>query len=156
MKNYLLLTSLFILTLQSCKNENNDHALALKSKELELKERELNLKEKELEQSKKNESQSATSKKSLKKELRYVYYANGGLIAYFNDGTVTGCPRCDLMRSNLAAMFNDKPHATYTVQKDGSLLVNGTDRMYPSANASNGDHWALIDYKWIEKPVQDK
>lgn len=102
----------------------------------------------------KNKETDRTKKKS-KRELRYLYFANGGIVGYFDDGTVTGCPRCDFCRSNIIAMFDEKPYGTYTVQPDGSLLIDGHNKEFPEYDETMPDGWALIDYKWYIKPPQE-
>ncbi|MCC6515207.1 MAG: hypothetical protein IT275_02530 [Chitinophagales bacterium] len=158
-KQYILIFIFFFGTLTSCSNnqENKTKELELKQKELDLKEREISLRENEAQQKQKLKIEESTKKpianNKNKKELRYLYHANGGIIGYFSDGTIVGCPRCDFCRSNIQAMFNDKPHSTYEVMSDGSLLINNSDREFPSYNDDNG--WALIDYKWNEKVPQE-
>ncbi len=153
----ILLISIFLF-LNSCNsNENTKEKkleLELKQKELELKERELNLQEKEVNKSNTDDNQrnEINTTKRNKKELRYLYHANGRLIGYFDDGTIVGCPRCDFMRINILALFKEKVMGTYEVQNDGSLLINNSEREFPNYNDDNG--WALIDFKWYEKVPQ--
>ena len=90
-----------------------------------------------------------------RKELRYLFFANGGFNAYFDDGTVVGCPRCDFMRSNIWQMWKRKPEARYKVLPDGSLLINGQYREHPVYEPGAADGWALIDYKWYTRPLQE-
>lgn len=85
-----------------------------------------------------------------KRKLRYLFYANGGLIGYFDDGTVATCPRCDLINENIKSLYSIKPFKKYTVGEDGSLLMDGNIREYPTIENENGNReWAMIDYKWI-------
>ena len=100
-------------------------------------------------------AQNLSLYKKNKKELRYLFFANGGIVGYFNDGTIAGCPRCDFAKSNIANMFEKEPTGTYTVEADGSLLINGTEKETPVYNSSDYDGWALIDYKWYIKPPQN-
>jgi ferredoxin len=151
-----------VVCASSCQADDGQHKqkeIELKEKELELKEREINLKEKQAQQQPSKRSttdQNPMPQKkasvSNKKELRYLYYANGGVVVYFDDGTIVGCPRCDFCRTTILAMFNDKPHSTYAVQGDGSLLINNSAREFP--NHSKDPGWALIAYKWLEKVPQ--
>lgn len=154
-KLYIFLT-LFII---SCNSSNEN-----KQKELELKERELVLKEKELSLKERETVSQPTSKifpkakpevKRYKKELRYLYFANGGIRGYFDDGTIVGCPRCDFCKSNIQTMFGEKPMGTYIVEDDGTLVINGNEKEHPEYKSSDYDGWALIDYKWYIKPPQD-
>lgn len=82
------------------------------------------------------------------RKIRYLFMANGGIIAYFDDGTVVGCPRCEL---DVEALYNLKPHSTYIVEEDGILLVGGQRREIPFiARKGEWQDWIMIDYKWIE------
>ncbi|GEM_PF-1424888 len=147
-----LFASVFAISCNDSKP--NPKELELKQKELELKEREISLREQETNETRKNstqaDKQSATG--GNKRELRYFYYANGGLRGFFNDGTIVGCARCEFCRSNILQMFNDTPIGTYEVQSDGSLLVNKSEREFPDYQSDKG--WVLIDYKWNEKVPQ--
>lgn len=78
-----------------------------------------------------------------KKELVYLYRANGGMIGYFSDGSVVGCPRCDFCKSNILAMFKEKPMKKWDLKKPGDFV---------SYEQDNG--WVLINYKWKEKVPQ--
>lgn len=91
--------------------------------------------------------------KKSKRKLRYLYFANGGLRGYFNDGTIAGCPKCDFCRSNILTLFNEKSIGTYQVQADGSLLINTSEIEFPNCQADSG--WALIDFQWNVKVPQN-
>ena len=53
-------------------------------------------------------------------------------------------------------MFENKPHGTYRVQEDGSLLrEDGTKEVPVFEENSESANWALIDYKWYIKPPQE-
>lgn len=140
----ILLLSLVCVAFYGCDN-------SLKEKELALKERELNLREKELELKLKEENKTnATSKKVAKKEtrrLRYLYFANGGLVGYFNDGTIAGCPRCDLAKVNIEYLYSAESHAKYTI-KNGCLLIDDEREECPKMPTNTSDGWAMIDYNW--------
>ena len=89
--------------------------------------------------------------------LRYLYFANGGVIGYYTDGSVRGCPRCDFCDDNIAAMSDRRPHANYTVESDGSLLVDGERRAIPASDsAAVDDGWAMIDSRWLMRPQSCK
>ena len=96
----------------------------------------------------------ASKEKAKKRELRYLFFANGGIVGYFDDGTIAGCPRCDFCKSNIVAMFNEKTYGKYKVENDGSLTINGDEHLVPAFNPGDIDGWALIDYKWKIKPPQ--
>ncbi len=78
-----------------------------------------------------------------KKELVYLYTANGGMVGYFSDGSVGGCPRCNFCRSNILAMFKEKPWRKWDLKKPDDFV---------SYEEDNG--WVLINYKWKEKVPQ--
>lgn len=91
------------------------------------------------------------------RKLRYLFFANGGLIGYFDDSTVVGCPRCDLLDVNIESMYSAVPFKTYTVRDDGSLLVENSYVEYPrEAGENEFAEWAMIDYKWIIIPEKYK
>lgn len=120
---------------------------ALKKKELELKQKELELKERELNQKdslEKNTKDKQTIK-TEKRQLRYVFYSNGGIVGYFNDGGIVGCPRCDLIKENIQALYKGKPHDSYTVH-DGVIYSNKEGKLKPT---NKEDGWAMINYEWL-------
>lgn len=92
-----------------------------------------------------NPSIEKTTAKTYKKqkELVYLYRANGGMIGYFSDGTVVGCPKCDFCRSNILAMFKEKPMRKWDLKTPTDFVPYEKD---------NG--WVLINYKWQEKVPQ--
>lgn len=95
---------------------------------------------------------------SKDKKLRFLYATNGGLRAYYDDGTLVGCSRCDLMKENLEAMQEMEPMGTYTIDSNGVLLW-GTGLDTPSMEDSSWDDgsWAMIDYQWqfVPKGMED-
>lgn len=103
------------------------------------------------EQTKKTDSATSSSlQKEGERKLRYLFYANGGLVGYFDDGTVAACPRCDLLKENIRALHAAMPFKKYTVEKDGSLLVGKSEHQFPKEKDDNGNkEWAMIDYKWL-------
>lgn len=90
----------------------------------------------------KTKSKSTTHQKQQKK-LVYLYTANGGMVGYYDDGTVVGCPRCDFCRSNILAMLKVKPMGKWDLKKPDDFI---------SYEEDNG--WVLINYKWKEKVPQ--
>jgi len=124
---------------------NEQKARSVRQKEQELKKREQRLRDKAL----------ARQTVSGNKTLRYLYVSDGvgtrtGMTGYFNDGTVRACPDCAYSRTNINIMSGYVSFASYTVQPDGSLLVDSLQRWVPDPKSDEG--WVLVDYKWY-KPI---
>lgn len=69
--------------------------------------------------------------KPQKRRLSYLFFSNGGLVGYLNDGTVVGCPICDPNAGNAEAMLKNPAMGTYRLQGDGGLKVDGRETVYP-------------------------
>jgi hypothetical protein len=83
---------------------------------------------------------------NAKRQLRYLYSNNGGLLGYYNDGTVTGLPKHDLTPNNILYMDSVVPFEKYSVNKDGSILCRG---VIENPNAPGAKvNWPLINNKW--------
>lgn len=83
-------------------------------------------------------SDAINVRKVSARQLRYLHYANGGLLGFYSDGSVVGCPRCDLVKENIDAMGTDTPTGRYTIASDGSLLINGSDKLDPAVQMIRG------------------
>ncbi|KAA5534717.1 hypothetical protein F0919_08875 [Taibaiella lutea] len=90
------------------------------------------------------------------RRLRYLFYSNGGLVGYFNDGTVVGCPRCDPYPGSVERMLQMQPMGTYVVLDDGSLLIDGSRKEYPEEK-KEWNEWMIFnsDAEW-ENFMNDK
>jgi hypothetical protein len=101
----------------------------------------------EIETNKIIDTENNTNNKIIKtkRELRHLFFSNGGLIAYFNDGTKVGCERCDFIKSNIDRMFKKKPFEYYSNEE----ILNEIKE-----NGKEG--WALVDYKWNMKVPIDQ
>lgn len=162
MKKILPLIALAVLVFPACQTDSiKERELELKQKELELKEGELAQREANLNRTiavnsntaneasiKENNNPATNTKKESVKKLRYLFFSNGGLVGYFDDGTVAGCPRCDLIKENVESLKKSKPFGTYTVEKN-YLLVNGNERVELYENGKPTRDLAIIDYKQI-------
>lgn len=84
-----------------------------------------------------------------KRRLNYLFFANGGLIGYLNDGTIVGCPRCDPNAGNVESMLKKPSMGTYRVQKDGGLKVDGKETVYPRVTKDINE-WIIFktDAQW--------
>jgi hypothetical protein len=76
-----------------------------------------------------------------KRQLVYLYASNGGIMGYYNDGTVVGCPRCEFTKSTLVDMAKQKPMGKWNLKKPDDFV---------SYEEDNG--WVLINYQWKLKP----
>ena len=94
---------------------------------------------------------SIKNDRAVTRKVRYLYYSNGGFVAYYSDGTSIGCPRCDYQFTDPNELKPDENTSTYTVQSDGSLLVDGSYVVVPKNSPDDvGEGWAIIDYKPAE------
>jgi|TARA_R110000851_G_scaffold98682_2_gene213417 hypothetical protein len=153
----LLIIFILSLTLFSCNN---------KSKESQLKEKELATEQADTTQSSLG-AQAAdvdtqippiitkNTEKSKNRKLRFLHYSNVDLRAYFDDGTIITCPRCDLTKENvenLQSNLSEESLQTYELKDDGSLLIDGWKHEYPYVNKKESyEGWAMINYKWFVK-----
>ena len=145
MKKNLVFITLSILLLASCDSNST------KEEELSLKKDNSKQQESKPVVTSKEEKSAIVENNQIEKrrKLRYLYFSNGGLIGYFDDGTVSACPRCDLIKENVKALYNEKPFKTYTIEND-FLLIDGNEREYPKQDEGNvTEGWAMIDYKWV-------
>lgn len=152
MTRFILIIALSV-TLFSCNNQKE------KQQELEIKAKELQLKEKEF-PLENPDTQTLTivtknTEQSKNRKLRFLYYSKLGLRAYYNDGSIIDCPRCELTQENVLSIQNnteEKGVLTYVIEKDGNLLVDGWKHEYPVVNKNeNFEGWAMINYKWHVK-----
>ena len=82
------------------------------------------------------------------KKIRYLLYNEVGLLAFYNDFSIAGCPKCELNRLNIKNMKNMEVLGFYDIQSDGKLKA-GTTTFNPVEIEDNGDkRWAVIDYFW--------
>lgn len=98
-------------------------------------------------ESKKDENKIPIEKKIEIKEnrqLQFLYFSNGGLIGYFDDGTIVGCPRCDLMNDNIEAIKTREPHSKFKIE-NGILISEQGDSV--SINSMRNNEWAIVNYK---------
>ena len=95
------------------------------------------------------------TEKSKNRKLRFLHYSNVDLRAYFDDGTIITCPRCDLTKENvenLQSNLSEESLQTYELKDDGSLLIDGWKHEYPYVNKKESyEGWAMINYKWFVK-----
>jgi len=91
-------------------------------------------------------SVNKTNNKIVKtnRELRHLFFSNGGLIAYYNDGTTVACERCELNKNNLEMMFKIKPVENYS-----------NDEILNEIKENGKEGWAVVDYKWNIKVPND-
>lgn len=81
------------------------------------------------------------------RKLRYLYCSNGGIIGYFNDGTISTCLRCDCARENVERLRFKESTGSYVVENDGTLITDHGTKILPENNEEYSE-WKLIDYVW--------
>lgn len=99
-----------------------------------------------------NNKDNKTETKDGERKLRYLFSSNAGMRGFYSDGTIGLCPKCDFIQSNLDAMKDGGVFSKYTVEKDGSLLINGHEKEIPIFKGTPGADWVMIDYVWKVKP----
>lgn len=104
----------------------------------------------------KNITKKKEGKKTIidttKHQLLHVFYSNGGLLAFYNDGTVTGCPKCDLNESNIELLKSKEPFATYTCDDKAIYVLyedGSKNEMQFYVNGEISEDWAIKDGKWL-------
>jgi len=87
-----------------------------------------------------------------KRRIRYLYYSNGGMIAYFNDGSISSCDKCDATTENVRSLYTKNPWKNrYIVQQDGSLYINSYSTRFPVNEPDMiAEGWAIINYVYME------
>lgn len=151
MKSIIPFATIAIILLFSCGNEPNKE-LELLKEQIAKQEQKITALEDALAEDAKVSQQNEIA---VKRELRYLFYANGGMAGYFDDGSVVGCPKCDFISSNILTMFDGESIGEYTVQNDGSLLLSDGEVLIPTISENSFDNWPLIDYEWNEKVPQE-
>jgi hypothetical protein len=152
MKRLLLLIVLSLIVF-SCKNDTvEQQELSVEATELKLKEKELLKKEAKIDTHIPPIVTKNTATQSDRK-LRFLYYSPVGLRAYFDDGSIIACPRCELTQENIELIqsnSNDKAIQKYVIEDDGSLTIDGWKHEFPSINKEEDfEGWAMINYKWF-------
>lgn len=85
--------------------------------------------------------------------LIHMFYSNGGILAFYTDGTVAGCPQCDLDRNNIELLKLKESFATYTADdKTVWIQYNNGDKseMKFYVEGEISDDWAMKDGKWLK------
>lgn len=92
-----------------------------------------------------------------KRRLKYLYFANGGLIGFFDDGTVSACAKCDLSKVNIEGLKKVDPHTTF--KELDNCLITGQSKFCPMGvdtlnMGHQGQGWAIIDYE-LQLVIED-
>jgi|JI10StandDraft_1071094.scaffolds.fasta_scaffold267883_3 hypothetical protein len=133
MKN-LLIYSVCLAVIMACNNSKKTNELEQKNIELQDSIKRLTMQV---------EQKAQKSSKKLQKKLRYLYWANAGFWAFYDDGTYTYCSRCDAIQVNVRNVYNDNPTGKYDII--GNKLVTD-DNEFIIGEDEYG--WAMIDYEW--------
>jgi hypothetical protein len=98
----------------------------------------------------KTEEVDSIFKEKNGRRIRFLYAANGGIRAYFNNGTIVGCPRCDLSRENIRTIYCMKPFLTYKYENGELIILENNEREYPRSDQKGiNEGWVVVDYKWL-------
>ena len=81
------------------------------------------------------------------RKLRFVSFSNGGIIGYFNDGTISACARCDLTKENIEKLRSENVLRTYKYQNH-KIIIEESDTIDIK---NNNENWAMLDYQWMVK-----
>jgi len=86
-------------------------------------------------------------KQTSNRRLKHLFFANGGLRGYFDDGTIRGCPRCDLIELNINSMKRDRE--VFQTFKEKNNIMTTSDGEVVNFNTVNKERneWALVNYK---------
>lgn len=85
--------------------------------------------------------------------ILHLFYSNGGLLAFYNDGTVKGCPQCDLNESNIELLKSKEPFATYTSDEKAVYVQyegGSKSEMQFYVDGKISEDWAVKDGEWIK------
>lgn len=87
-------------------------------------------------------------------KLQYLWVTSGGMMAFYDDGNVKMCPRCEPAMLNLKSMESDEPYAhwkqTTDVIKMNSPNGESDYELYEKGHIRS--EWRVFDYKTI-KPL---
>ncbi len=120
MKNITVILLIFVVSILSCENNQT---------------------------SKKTSETITVEKKSetpKEKRLQFLFYANGGLIGYFDDGTIVGCPRCELTDEVVEILKDREPHSKFKIIDN--VLISEQGDTIPIDSMRNNE-WAIVNYK---------
>ncbi|WP_067139002.1 hypothetical protein [Oceanivirga salmonicida] len=88
------------------------------------------------------------SKFEKNRQLQFLYFSNGGLIGYFDDGTITGCPKCDLTNESINSLKNRKPHSKFKIVENELISEQGGSI---PINSMKSNEWAIVNYRKIKE-----
>ncbi|EBS7634103.1 hypothetical protein CDR68_09890 [Salmonella enterica] len=88
-------------------------------------------------------------------KLQYLWVTNGGMMAFYDDGNVKICPRCEPMALNLEAMGADEPYARWKKTADVIKMnsPNGESDYEFYQDGHIRSDWWIFDYKTLHAPV---
>ncbi len=108
-------------------------------------------------QTSKNTEGAIDTKKKIEiqqnRQLQFLFFANGGLIGYFDDGTISSCPRCDLTDESIASLKNKKPYSKFKIVD--KVLISEQGDTIP-INSMKNNEWAIVNYKTILEELKIK
>ena len=93
---------------------------------------------------------------TLNKEnkIRFLWFSNGGLIGYYENGDVKICTKCDPIKSNILRLNNSEKFDTYTyTYKDSCILTSKEINCINFSTLDKNPFWLIVDYKWTSNLI---
>jgi uncharacterized protein YxeA len=81
-----------------------------------------------------------------KRKLQYLRASDYGLIAYFDDGSVVDCPRCEYSQENFDSLSKKTPTGTWDATKPPELFIKNKGDLFLMGS------WVVEDYKLMTPP----
>lgn len=85
----------------------------------------------------------------ITKRIQFLLCTNAGYTAYFDDGTISGCARCECPKGDYINV-PDLDFAKYKILPNGNLeLEDGTIEIPVMPKQDDYDGWVIINYKHV-------
>lgn len=85
-------------------------------------------------------------------QLLHLFHSNGGIHAFYKDGTVTGCPQCDLNGSNIESLKSKESFATYTSEENAVCILyedGSKTEIQFYVDGKMSEDWVIKDDEWL-------
>lgn len=89
------------------------------------------------------------------RKLKYLYAAEGHLMGFFDDGTVSQCEQCEFCPETVDALKTTPPALLYEIEGDVMTVYENKDAMDAlGIPMEDNEHWIIINFKQ-EKQIPD-